>query len=306
MYLPTMLLAGWLAVQESPKPPKPPVRSHDPPVRVDAELRAAIDELRRASGYRFEIDGEMSSGDRRPLADAADVNRPDPQRDEQGDKGDRGDRDRDPVTRTREPPARRESFHVTGTYQREKPVQLESGKVVAFRSTERLAWKGRDARDWATLGASVGGTTGEGADAGSSRSGDEARTAGLLARIPLPCDLIRGFDARLVSCERATGGDVKDGVATYECVLSSIVETPAASPRRSDAKSDGGNCWLRFTVSQGRIARIDFRRPARREPSDSAVASSGPPLSGHCEIADVGSAQVTVPEDAARILEKME
>jgi hypothetical protein len=303
MYLPTMLLAGWLAVQE---PPKPPVQSHDPPVHVDAELRAAIDELRRAGGYRFEIDGEVSSGDRRPLADAADVNRPDPQRDEQGDKGDRGERSGDPFAHAKEPPTRRESFHVTGAFQREKPVQLESGKVVAFRSNEKLAWKGRDTKEWATLRASAGGTTGEDADAGSSRSGDDARTAGLLARIPLPGDLIRGFDARLVSCERATGGDVKDGVATYECVLSSIADAPAASPRRSDAKPDARNLWLRFTVSQGRIAEIEFRPPAQRKPRDSTTAALGQTLSGHCQISDVGSAQVTVPEEAARILEKKE
>jgi hypothetical protein len=289
MNLSTMLLATWLAVQE---PPKPPVQSHDPAVRVDAELRAALDELRRAGGYRFEIDGEVSNVDRRPLAGADDVNRPDPQRDEQGDQGDRGDRARDPVARAREPPVRRESFHVTGAFQRERPVQLESGKVVAFRSNEKLAWKGRDAKDWATLGASVGGTAGEGADARSSRSGDDARTAGMLARIPLPGDLIRGFDGRLASCERATGGDVKDGVATFECVLSPI--------------AGEGSCSLRFTVSQGRIAAIDYRHPARRERSDTATASVGPTLSGHYEISDVGSTQVTVPEDAARILEKME
>src|SRR4030095_9199418 len=146
MVLTTLLLSSWLAVQDPPKPPPAePPRAGDAArdaqkggAQIDVELRAALDELRRANGYRIEIDGTMAAGDRKPLAGPGDAQKPDPQRDEQGDKGgEKSGAGEEKVALAKEAPVKRESFHGTGAFGREKPVQFKSDRLEAYRSNRK-------------------------------------------------------------------------------------------------------------------------------------------------------------------------
>lgn len=274
MLFTTVLLSGLLVLQDPPKPPAEPPRAGDSArdavgsgAQVDAELRAAIDELRRASGYRFEVDGNAMGTERRPLGGGDDPKLAEP---------------------------KRETFRLAGAFQKDKPAQMKSDEVEAFRSSSKLVWKGHEQKEWATLAAKVGEPPK--ADAGKGES-DEARVAALLASLPLPDDLIRDFEERLVSCTRSPGADVKGAMATYECVV-------CADAKRSDAKSDAKNCLVRFTVNQGRIAEIDWRHPAEAKAATKPPAAAGtaPTIACHYKLSDVDSAQVTVPEDAAKLL----
>lgn len=319
MLFTTLLLSSWLAVQDPPKPPPAePPRAGDTQkggAQIDLELKAALDELRRANGYRIEIDGTMAAGDRRPLAEKGDAKKPDPQRDEQGDKGgEKSGAGEEKVALAKEAPVKRETFHGTGAFERDKPLQLKSDRIEAFRSSRKLIWRTREQKEWSMVPARIGEPpqADAGADAvklggegdavgaaGSKGTGDDTRVAAMLANLPLPDDLLRNFEARLVSCQRSTGADVKGGMATYDCVLG-----PSPEDRKS-GRSDGRNCALRFTVTQGRIAEIDWRHPAERAPSTPqppAAAAGGPSIRCHYMLSDFGGTQVTVPEDVARIL----
>ena len=324
MVLTTLLLSSWLAVQDPPKPPPAePPRAGDAArdaqqkggAQIDVELKAALDELRRANGYRIEIDGTMAGGDRSPVASKGDAKKPDPQRDEQGDKGgEKSGAGEEKVALAKEAPVKRESFHGTGAFEREKPVQFKSDRLEAYRSNRKLVWRSREQKEWAMVPARIGEPPrpdagsdavkigGEGdavAAVGDKGGGNDTRVAAMLANLPLPDDLIRNFEARLVSCQRSTGADVKGGMATYDCVLGPSPED------KKGGKSDGRNCSLRFTVTQGRIAELDWRHPAERAPSNPqppADAAGGPSILCHYMLSDFGGTQVTVPEEVARIL----
>lgn len=305
MVLTMVVLTSCLAFQDPPKPPPEKPRVDESTrdgakggATVDVELRAAIEELRRANGYKFEIDGSAMAAEKRaPLAGSDDV-KPDPQRDEQGDKAGAGG---EKVAHAKEAP-HRESFHLTGAWQKDKPAQLKSDKLEAFRSSDKLVWRGKDQKEWASLAAQVGEPPKSDTDKNEKveKGGDDARAAALLAHLPLPDDLLRDFETRLVSCQRAPGADAKGGMASWECVLS-----PGGDAKRADAKSDGKNCLVRLSVAQGRITEIDWRHPAEKTasiPQPPAGGTAGPSIVCHYMISDVGSAQVTVPEDAAKLL----
>jgi len=326
MVLTTLLLSSWLAVQEPPKPPPAePPRAGDAArdaskgaAQIDVELRAALDELRRANGYRIEIDGTMAGGDRSPVAGKGDAKKPDPQRDEQGDKGgekggEKSGAGEEKVALAKEAPVKRESFHGTGAFERDKPVQFKSDRLEAFRSSRKLIWRSREQKEWSMVPARVGepprpdsgaeavklGGEGDAVAPVGDKSADDTRVAAMLANLPLPDDLSHNDEARLVSCQRSTGADVKGGMATYDSVLGPSPED------KKDGKSDGRNCSLRFTVTQGRIAEIDWRHPAERASSDPqppAAAAGGPSILCHFMLSEFGGTQVTVPEDVARIL----
>ena len=312
MLLTTVFLSGWLAIQD-PVKPQDATKSTDSKAsgQVDAELKTAIEELKRAQNYRFEVDGTATCP-KKSVADAS--GKVDPK------KGD--DQGADAVAHAKS--GKTETIRVSGVFQQSKPSQIKSDKIEAYRSSDKLVWRTKDQKDWMVVPAHVGEPPSDMDDADGSGKADEGgakddgRTAKMLASLPLPDDLIRMLDSRIVSCQKGSGSP---SGTTYECVVASMggdakggdskerADGARGDAQGADAKRDGKNCSVRFTVNQGKIVEINLKHPAgsTAKPGGAPSPSTSPSNEGSIDcrykISDVGSAtEVKVPEDAARLL----
>lgn len=275
--LQSVLLLGLLLVQD-PTHPQDATRPQDParPVNatIDPELRAAVDALKRATGYNFHVDGSCNCAitDDKTLA-RADASKP-------ADTAARTDN----VAHAKERSDVRHDVRLDGTFERSKPVHLVGSDFEAYRLGDKIVYKTKDGADWMLLsrtrgqlgtdpksGANSAGGKGDvTADKVDARAIDDREMGAMHARIPAPSDLLDDLDSNIVSCTRVTG-DRASGAATFECVvrpragspLTSLDISPPPPGAPASATSVSANqCKLRVTVKNGAIDELTLESRA--------------------------------------------
>ena len=268
-----VLLLGLLA--QDPQKPQDPNRPPDQSrsdlktnATIDPELRAAVDSLKRSTGFKYRADGTCTCAVRDNLGvartDASGKPLPaEPTKPE--------DRVAHAKERAGDVP---HDVHIDGTFERGKAIHIVGDDFEAYRLGDKIVYKSKNATEW-TLVSRTSGTLGTDSRAGGGTTDakgdvtgtavvpakDDARLIPMLARLPAPSELLDDLDSQIVSCTRVTG-DKSSGGATFECVLKPRAGGPLgqvdiqAPPRGAPASATTVNpheCKLRVTVKQGAI-----------------------------------------------------
>ena len=250
----TFVLMTALFLQEPPQPPPTPTppetpRPADPAVpSIDPELRAALDAFRKASGFRFQVEGhDVAMTRAAPFA-----------------RADRADREEN-VARAKErsPTAEGDDVRMDAAFERGKPIHFTGGELEAYRAADKVIYKTKGKEEWSVLTKPASRPEQARGEGGDGR--EEPRLLMFVARVPAPNELLENLESRITSCTRLPAEDPKGGTsATFECAL------------RPDATHAAAT--LRIVLATGHVDRLTL---TRRPPLESSGGTAAPPPPGN-------------------------